>query len=301
MSSRSIALSGNKRLLADLSLLVVAVVWGSAFAVQRIAAAHLGPFLYNGLRFLLGALTLLPMLWGRWQRPSRAEWLGGSLAGALLVAASALQQAGLQFTTAGKAGFITGLYVVLVPLFLALGWRQRLHRHAWIASLVAVAGLFLLSVERSPRPSPGALNAGDGLELAGAVLWALHVILIGLLAARVDALRLALVQYVVCGLFSTALGLGLEGHTLSGMRQAWWTVVYGGLLSVGVGFTLQVIGQKVAPPTDAAVILSLETVFAAFFGWLLLGETLSARQIVGCALMFAGMLIAQRGAQAPGA
>jgi drug/metabolite transporter (DMT)-like permease len=137
------------------------------------------------------------------------------------------------------------------------------------------------------------MSLGDGLEAAGAVLWALHLILIGRLANHADSLRLAWVQYLVCGLSSTALGLGLEAHTLPGLATAWWAVIYGGVLSVGLGFTLQVVGQKVAPATDAAIILSTEAVFAALFGWLLLGETLSARQMAGCGLMLGGMVLAQ--------
>lgn len=288
MPLRSVTFSRSKRLGADLALLVVAVVWGSAFVAQRAAAAHLGPFLYNGLRFALGALTLWPVVRGRWQAVTRLEWQGGILAGLLLVGASAFQQAGLQFTTAGKAGFITGLYVVLVPLFLALGWRQWPRWSAWVASLTAAVGLFLLSAETSLT-----LALGDGLELVGAVWWALHVILIGRLAGRMDALRLAWVQYLACGLISTALGLALEGNTLDGLAVVWWAVIYGGMVSVGLGYTLQVVGQKVAPATDAAIILSMEAVFAALFGWLLLGETLTPRQLLGCGLMLSGVLLAK--------
>lgn len=279
---------GGERLRADLTLLAVAVVWGSSFVAQRVAAAYLGPFFYTGTRFVLGALTLLPLVGHRLRALTRLELRGGALAGLLLFGAANLQQAGLRFTTAGKAGFITGLYVVLVPLFLALVWRQWPRWFAWGASLLAAAGLFLLSGVGRLTLAPG-----DGLELAGAMLWALHVILIGRLASRVDVLRLALVQYLVCGLLSTVLGLGMEAHTLGGLAAAWWAVVYNGVLSVGLGFTLQVVGQRRAPATDAAVIMSLEAVFAALFGWLLLGETLTARQSLGCGLMLAGILLAQ--------
>jgi drug/metabolite transporter (DMT)-like permease len=278
----------SERVRSDLALLGTAVIWGSAFAAQRVAAAHLGPFAYNGLRFLLGALTLVPLVWRRLRAVSRLEWGGGILAGLILVGAATLQQAGLRYTTAGRAAFVTGLYVVLVPLFLALGWRRWPRWSSWVASGLAVVGLFLLSGGQSLT-----LSVGDALELAGAGLWALHVILIGHLAKRVDSLRLALIQYLTCGLVSTMLGLALERHTLSGLPAAWWAVVYGGVVSVGLGYTLQVVGQKSAPATDAAIMLSLEVVFAAFFGWLLLGETLTARQLLGCGLMLGGMLLAQ--------
>jgi drug/metabolite transporter (DMT)-like permease len=288
MASRSIVFARNKRVLADLALLLVAVIWGSTFAVQRVAAAHLGSFLYNGLRFLLAVLVFTLITRVKWRDITRREWGGGVLLGLLLAGGSVLQQAGLEHTTAGKAGFITSLYVVLVPLLLAVVWRQRAHWTAWLASLVATVGLFLLSVQ-----GEWSLNVGDAMELAGTVLWALHVIMIGRLARQANPLRLSLVQYLACGVLTTALGLALEGETLDGLPVAWWTVVYGGVLAVGIGFTAQTMAQRVAPPTDAAIILSTESVFAALFGWLFLREMLTGRQIVGCVLMFAGMLLAQ--------
>jgi drug/metabolite transporter (DMT)-like permease len=278
----------SERLRADLMLLTIAAIWGIGFVVNRVAAAHVGALLYNGVRFIFGAVTLLPFVWRRLRNLTRLELWGGALAGLLLFAASTFQQMGLQFTAAGKAAFITGLYVVLVPLFLALIWRQRPRWMVWVASLLATLGLFFLSaVERM------ALSPGDSLELAGAVMWAFHVILIGRLAQRVDALRLSVVQYVVCGVFSTPLGLSLEYHTLGGLAIVWWAVVFTSAFSVGLAYTLQVVAQRRAPPTDAAIILSAETVFAAFSGWLILGETLTAQQWLGCGLMLAGMLLAQ--------
>jgi len=291
---KSLTLRGE-RLRADLTLLAAAVVWGSAFAACRVAAEQLGPFLYNGLRFALGALTLLPFVGRRLRNLTRLELWGGALAGTLLFSGSTLQQKGLQFTTAGKAGFITGLYVVLVPLFLALVWRQRPRGSSWVASLVAAVGLYLLSgVEQA------ALSVGDALELAGAVVWALHVITISRLAQRVDVLRLAWVQCVVCALLSLAFGIRLELHTLARLVDVWWAIAYTGVFSVGLGYTLQMLGQRHAPPADASVILSLEAVFAALAGWLMLGEMLTAWQLLGCGLMLAGMLLAQAGTFAQG-
>lgn len=278
----------SERLKADLSLLLAAMVWGSAFVVCRAVADQMGALAYNGARFLLGSLTLLPLVWRRLRSITRVEIGGGVLAGALLFGASALQQTGLQFTTAGKAGFITGLYVVFVPILLALVWRQWPTGSAWLASMLATLGLLLLSTVEQMALAPG-----DGLELAGAVLWAVHVIVIGRLANRVDVLRLALMQYAVCGWLSLIAGLIFESHTLGGFAVAWWAVVYTGLLSIGLAYTLQIAGQRHAPPTDAAIILSMEAVFAALSGWLLLSETLTARQLWGCGLMLAGMLLAQ--------
>jgi drug/metabolite transporter (DMT)-like permease len=233
-------------------------------------------------------MTLLPLVWRRLPSTTRIEVWGGGLAGLVLFAASAFQQMSLQFTTAGKAGFITGLYVVLVPLILALGWQQCPHWSAWMASALAAVGLFLLSVVE-----PMTLAPGDGLELAGAAKFALHVIVIGKLANRGDVLRLAWAQYFVCGVLSLIAGLVLEAHTLSGFAVAWWAVVYTGVLSIGLAYTLQIVGQRHAPPADAAIILSSEAVFAALSGGLLLNETLTAQQLLGCGLMLAGMLLAQ--------
>lgn len=284
---------GRQRAVADLQLLGVAAIWGSAFSAQRIASAHVGHFTYNGLRFLLAAAMLVVVLRGRWQSIHRIEWRGGLLAGLILAAASALQQAGIAFTSAGKAGFITGLYVVLVPLFVALVWRQRPTPLAWAASVVAAAGLYLLSVE-----GRWTLQLGDALELGGAVLWALHVIVVGQWVKRADPLCLSLVQYLVCGVVNTILGALFERDMLAGLYPAWWTVLYGGVISVGLGYTLQACAQRRAPVTDAAVILSMEAVFAALFGWLVLDERLTTVQVVGCALMLGGMLLAQASSRA---
>jgi len=254
-----------------------------------VVAAHLDPFVYNSTRFMLGVLTLFPFVGRRLLALTWLELWGGALAGLLLFGASSVQQVGLGFTTAGKAGLINGLYVVLVPLFLALAWRRWQRWFVWVASLLAAVGLFLLSGVGWLTLAPG-----DGWGLAAAVLWALHVICIGWLAQRTNALRLALVQYLVCGLLSMVLGYGRGRATLlQGLAVVWWAVLYTGVLSIGLGFTLQVVGQRGAPATDAAVILSTESVFAVLFGWLLLGETLTGRQLLGCGLMLAGMLLTQ--------
>lgn len=278
----------GKRLWFDLALLGTAVIWGSAFVAQRMAAAHVGPFLYNGLRFLLGALVLLPVALVRRSWPTRLEWRGGVLGGGILTGGAVLQQAGLEFTTAGKAAFITGLYVVLVPLLMAAIWREWPRKLTWVGVVLAVIGLYMLSGQGRLTLAPG-----DGLELAGALLWASHVILIDRLVRRVDVWRLSVIQYAVCGLACTVLGLALELQTWPGLDVAWWTVVYGGVVSVGIGYTLQLLGQRGAPATDAVLVLSLEGVFAALFGWWFLGELLTPRQLAGCGLMLGGMLLVQ--------
>jgi drug/metabolite transporter (DMT)-like permease len=278
----------GERLRADLILLAVALVWGSGFVGGRVAGAHLNAFVYNGVRFLLGALVLLPFAGRRLPRLSQKELWGGAVAGLVLLCAANLQQVGLQSTTAGKAGFITGLYVVLVPLLTALVWRRTPPWLAWVACIVATAGLFLLGGVESLALAPG-----DGWVLAGALFWALHIVLMGSLAPQTDPLRLAIVQFAVCGLLSTVLGPILDPRPFAGWDVAWWAIVYNGVLSVGLGLTLQLVGQQHAPATDAAIILRLEAVFAALFGWLLLSESLTVQQLIGCGLMLGGMLLAQ--------
>lgn len=276
------------RLQADILLLVTAVVWGGGMVVQRLAANNLGVFLFNGLRFLLGGLALLAL--GRFQlRLTRREWLRVSLLGLMLFGASAFQQAGLKTTTAGNAGFLTGLYVVLVPLGMLIFLRQRSTWLTWAAALLAAAGTFLLSGSGGNFQ----LFKGDGLEMIGAFLWAAHVLLVARFAPKMDARSLAIGQFLTCSLFNLALGSLLEWQTWPGALTSIGALLYSGLISVGLGFTLQVVGQQYAPATDASLILSMEAVFAALLGALFLGESFKGVQMVGCGLILAAMLLAQ--------
>jgi drug/metabolite transporter (DMT)-like permease len=276
------------RLRADLILLTVALIWGSTFVLQRVATAHVGSLLFTGVRFLVGAATLLVVLRSKLRELNRHELRGGAFAGVAVFLGTGLQQIGLESTTAGKAGFVTGLYVVLVPILLGVVWRQRVRWTVWAAAILGVVGLFLLSALGQLSLAPG-----DGWVLLGAVAWAWHVIIIGRFAPASDPVRLAFLQYLVCGVLGLALGLAIESRTLGGLVHVWWSVVGTGVFAIALAFTLQVVGQRDAPPADAAVLLSLESVFAALSGWVFLGEVLSVLQIVGCALMFSGMLLAQ--------
>lgn len=281
------------RFKANLTLLLVAAIWGLAFVAQRVGMDHLGPFTFNAARFALGALSLLPLTLLLRARPGQAQpqrlLCGGLLAGSLLFCGASLQQVGLQYTTAGNAGFITGLYIVLVPL---AAWLlgQAVSRGVWAGAGLAVAGLYLLSINDAMQ-----VNQGDLLELIGAGFWAAHVLIIGRLAPTVDGLRLSIVQFLVCALLCLICALVLEPESLdlNRLMLAWEPIAYAGLLSVGVAYTLQVYAQKHTPAAHAAIIMSLEAVFAVIGGWLLLQEALNARTLLGCALMLAGMLLAQ--------
>jgi drug/metabolite transporter (DMT)-like permease len=282
---------------SDSLLMLAAIIWGSAFVAQRVGMSYVGPLTFNGVRFALGTIVLLPLV--RWrnqyqriasspQRTSLARqglW-GGGLAGLLLFSGATLQQIGLVYTTAGKAGFITGLYVIIVPLmglFLGHwpGWG------GWVGACLATIGLYLLSVTEAWTFAPG-----DLWELFGAFFWAAHVLALSWLSPRMERIKLACTQYAVCSILSLLGACFAETITLDGIIGAIIPILYGGVLSVGIAYTLQVIAQRHAPPTHAAIILSLEAVFAALAGWLVLEEILSLRGLIGCIFMFAGMLSA---------
>jgi drug/metabolite transporter (DMT)-like permease len=285
-----------RHLKADGLLLLTAIIWGAAFVAQRLGMEHIGPFTFNGVRFALGALALQPLIWRMQQTRSGPGVSSGRiircglLAGCVLFAGAALQQVGIVYTTAGKAGFITGLYVVMVPLFgLMLG--QRAGTGTWIGALAAAAGLYLLSVNED-----FSIAFGDMLELVGAVFWAGHVLVIGRLSPGMDAtdaVKLAAAQFTVCAGLSLGAGVAFESITWAGVSAAAVPILYGGLMSVGVAYTLQVVAQRDADPAHAAIILSLEAAFAAVTGYFVLGEVLALRALIGCGLMLGGMLLSQ--------
>jgi len=282
--------SQAQRLKADSLLLLAAFIWGISFVAQRVAALNMGVYAFTGLRFLLGALVLLPFAWRRssFSHLRGRDLQGILMAGLLLFGGAALQQSGMRFTTASNAGFITGLYVVFIPLILVIGGLERPRRAVWLAAICAAAGLFLLSTGGQFRLAPG-----DALVLVSAVLWASHVIWVGRLVQRLDPLEIAIGQYLVCGGLGLVVSLLSEGNVLPQAAAAWVAVLYTGLFSVAIGYTLQLVGQRVAPPADAAILLNLEAVVAALTGWLVLDERLSAVQLLGCGLILAGMLLAQ--------
>lgn len=275
------------RLRADLLLLLVAIIWGSAFAVQRIAAQSFDVFTFNGLRFLLAGVILFPFaLKSKPFLVDKNLWLP-VLAGLILFLAGGLQQAGLELTTAGNAGFITSLYVVFVPLILWLIWKEKVSWISWTSAGLAVLGSLLLSTGGRMQ-----VGLGDILEFLGALMWAMHVVLISKAVHKVGVIRFSAGQYLVAGVLNIIVSL-LTGGSYAGLTNGWWTIAYIGILSTTIGYTLQVLGQKVAPPADAAILLSMEAVFAAFFGYLFLAEKLTAIQIVGCVLILAAILLTQ--------
>ncbi len=277
------------RIKADLTLLIVSVIWGSAFVAQRVAGQMGSVYYFNAARYLLAALVVLPFaLKASRALPSRAQTRWALLAGFLLFLGSALQQAGMVYTTAGNAGFITSLYVVLIPLVLFLFWGERPHWLSMLAVGLAGAGAFFLSTggkfEIHVR--------GDFLEMVGALFWAFHVILLGKFALKFEALSFSAGQLFVCGALNLLYGAFAE--PLPPLAWNWLgAVAYTAVFSLGLSYTLQVWAQRYSPPADAALLLSLESVFAVLSGWLLLGEILAPVQIFGCALIFAAVLLSQ--------
>lgn len=278
----------STRLFSDLVLLFTALVWGGGFVSQRMAAQHLGFFAFNGVRFLLASLVMLPFILRLIGKPDRhLLWiLPGGL---LLFAGSALQQAGLESTSAANGGFLTSIYVLLVPIFMAIFWKKTNPAVNWIAALAAVAGSYLLSTGGT-----GLLpSKGDLLVLIGSVLWSLHVIVVGLAVKRLNVFVFSVGQFLLCGLLHLGFSFFTQPATLPDLQAALPAVLYAGLGSVAIGFTLQAVGQRHAPPADASLILSLESVFAAIGGYLILHENLAPVQLAGAGLIFIAITAAQ--------
>ena len=274
-------------------LWLTAAIWGFAFVAQREGMKYIEPFTFNGIRFLLGSFSLLPLIFLFKTRQKthslkgKSILFGGFLAGTVLFIGASLQQAGMVYTEAGKAGFITGFYVILVP-WIGIFIGQHITRFLWAGAVIALAGLYFLTIN-----GPLYLSKGDLLILLSAFFWAVHVQLINKLVDKHAALPLSAIQFAVCGVFSLVAASGFETITPESILQARWTLLYGGLLSVGIAYTLQVVAQQHVNPTYASIILSLETVFAVLGGWLILNEKLNIRNLAGCLLMLAGIVIVQ--------
>ena len=280
-------------MVANTLLLITAAIWGLGFVAQVLGMNYLEPFAFIGIRFLLGAASLLPLVvffhHRKWLPVSPAHTVvkGSLVLGVILFAAGSLQQVGIVYSNASNAGFITGLYMVIVPIIgLALKYRTGLN--TWLGCVLAVMGLFLLSVK-----ADFTMGYGDTLLLVGAVGWALHILAIDHYAPRAAPLLLSLGQFIVCGCLAMVVSVFIETTSWEQVRAATYVLIYAGVITVGVAYTLQVIAQERADPTHAAIILSLEAVFGALGGYMFLQEQLSGRELIGCVLMLMGMLVSQ--------
>ena len=280
------------RLKADISLFFVAIIWGSAFVAQRVAGQLGSVYLFNGVRYILAGLVVLPFAWRAHQPASvshglsREQYKWMFIAGFLLFVAAAFQQVGIVYTTAGNAGFITSLYVVLVPFVLLIGWREKPRWLSILAVGMAGAGAYLLSTGGRFE-----VQRGDALEFVGALFWASHVVVLGKFASRFEPMSFSVGQLLVCGFLNLILGLFVEQPVFTWSLAG--AAIYTAVLSLGLCYTLQVWAQRHTPPSDAAMILSLESVFAVLAGWLLLGERLGSTQYFGCVLIFIAVALSQ--------
>ena len=286
----------TQALKTDLLMLITAAIWGFAFVAQRQGMETMGPFLFTGVRFFIGVVVLLPVIWFLSKKPQqnhKAEMptkklvFAGTVAGLLLFGAISCQQVGLQYTTAGKSGFITGLYIFFVPL-IGLFFGQRTGSGTWLGATIALFGLYLLSIKED-----FSIAEGDLLQLICAVFFAAHVLVIGYLAKRMDPLKISLVQYLVCGFISLFIAVVIEVISWDMIVATTIPLLYAGIMSSGIAYTLQVVAQQHAHSSHAAIILSLEGAFAVLGGWLILDEQLPMRGLLGCALMLMGMLLSQ--------
>lgn len=285
-----------KKTLSVLLLFTAAIVWGVAFVAQSKASDVVAPFTFISARFLLGSAALLPVIglksmFGASRQSksnSKILWKGGALCGIALAVASALQQIGIEHTTVGKAGFITALYILIVPIF-GLFLRKRVSLPLWIGVVLAAVGVYLLCVtERFTVAN------GDWYVLGCAFCFSIHILFVDHFVAKVDGVKLACIQFFVCGIVSLVPALIFESPSFEILKAAAGPIIYAGLVSSAIGYTLQILGQKHVSPALASLIMSLESVFAALAGWILLpGETYTNRELIGCVLMFIAITVAQ--------
>ncbi len=280
-----------KKIYSSLILLLTAVIWGFAFVSQSQASSLLGPLGYNSLRMLLGFIVLLPLLIKNTRGKKKDEiiqLLGDAfICGILLASASYFQQKGIEYTTAGKAGFITSLYILIVPV-ISLFFGKRNSLKTWLCVISGLFGAFLLSIN-----GRSGINRGDGLVFISAVLFSLHVMFIDRVSKRNDGVSLSALQFFFAGSIAFILSLFFENNTIQNVRSAIIPILYGGIGSCGIAYTLQIIGQKYTPPTEATLILSLESVFSAVGGALILSERMSGRELIGCIILFLSVIVAE--------
>lgn len=290
----------------SLCLLLAATIWGIAFVAQSVGMEYVGPFTFNGIRSLIGAAVLVPviLILNRSKDTSSAVtdststvssspyktrdlWMGGIACGIALFAASNFQQFGIKYTTVGKAGFITACYIVIVPI-IGLFLKKKCSPFIWAAVVMALIGLYLLCITDG-----FSISLGDLLVLVCAFLFSLHILVIDYFSPKADGVKLSCIQFLVCGILSTVLALILEHPDISSILTAWLPILYAGVMSCGVAYTLQIVGQKNVNPTVASLILSLESCISVLAGWIILGQKLSARELIGCVIMFAAIILAQ--------
>ena len=280
---------------SSLLLFTAASIWGVAFVAQSIGMEYMGPFTFNGARFLLGGIVLLPFALFRLKREKdrgreadKKLMLSGGLAcGIAIFVASTFQQIGMQYTTVGKAGFITALYIVIVPL-ISIFLGKRYSYIVWFGVFLAAIGFYFLSISGNIS-----ISVGDILIMFCAISFSVHILIIDYLAPKMDGVALSCMQFLFSGVVSWILAVILETPSLQGIIKGGIPVLYAGIFSCGVAYTLQIIGQTKVAPATATLILSLESVISVLAGWVILKEALTGRQVLGCILVFAAVILVQ--------
>lgn len=290
----------RKKFISSLLLWLAAIIWGVAFVAQSVGMEYMGPLTFNASRFLIGGIVLLPFaLRGellQWKRLETADiqkkqlkitFLGGLCCGIAICTASTFQQFGMLYTSVGKAGFITALYIVLVPIF-GLLLRKKPRKSVWICAFIAVVGLYLLCINET-----FSINFGDVLILMCALVFTVHIMVIDYFSPKANGITLSCIQFLFSGVLSVIGALLFETPSFGSIIAGALPILYAGIMSCGIAYTLQIIGQKYVEPAIASLILSLESVVSVLAGWLLLHEVLSKRELLGCALMFTAVMIVQ--------
>ena len=287
-----------KQVRANLLLLLTAMIWGAAFVAQSVSMDYVGPFTFLCSRSILGGVVLLPVIAvmgkGKKKKETRPEnrkflLLGGICCGVMLFIGSALQQIGIQYTTAGKAGFITAMYMVLVPIC-GLFFGRKPGGKTWAAVAVALVGMYLLCLYGSGIQN---LGKGDLLEMLCALGFTGHILVVDHFSPKVDGVKMSCIQFFACGILAGIFMLILEEPSWENICAAAVPILYAGILSSGAGYTLQIVAQKDTQPTVASLLMSLESVFSLIFGWILLKEAMSGVELLGCVLMFAAIIWVQ--------
>jgi drug/metabolite transporter (DMT)-like permease len=289
----------KKQAISAAELLLTAFIWGVAFVAQSVGMDYIGPFTFNCVRSIIGGLVLIPlvMILGKKNRADKTakeakEYkkntvTGGICCGICLCVASCFQQFGIMHTTVGKAGFITALYIIIVPI-LGIFMKKKVAPIVWVSSVIAVIGFYLLSISGQVS-----INKGDILVLICAVLFSIHILVIDFFSPKGEGVTISCIQFITCGILCGICMFLFENPQISDILAAYLPILYAGVMSCGVAYTLQIIGQKNMDPTVASLILSLESVFSALAGWLILGQGLSGKELIGCGLVFVAVLLAQ--------
>lgn len=298
----------GKKVQGNIMLLITAIIWGSAFVAQRTGMQYIGPFTFNGIRSFIGALVLIPVILifskisknkdeqlsekvrenlNQQKGELRTLIIGGICCGTILFISSSLQQIGLQYTSAGKAGFITALYIVLVPIAGRLV-HKKVRPILWFCVIIALIGLYLLTIKEGFK-----IEKGDFVIFLCALGFTAHIMVIDHFSPKVNGVKLSCIQFFVCGVLSVPAMLLTETVDLQAVLDCWVPICYAGILSCGVAYTLQIIAQKHTDPTIASLLMSLESVFALIAGWIVLGEQLSPKELIGCLIMFIAIIISQ--------